>query len=136
MPNEKKSAASATRNAVSAARGSSIIVPIGMCRSTPSALADLGQDRVGLVADQVQLHHRADQRHHDLRTRVTAGLDPLRRRLGDGTHLQGEQPRHGQAETDAAQPEHRVRLVQALDRRQQAYVVRVLLAALLRHAPP
>ena len=119
MPNEKKSAASATRNAVSAARGSSTIVPIGDVQLDALGLAHLRQDRVGLVADQVQLHDRADQGHHDLRTRVTAGLDPLRRRLGDRPHLQGEQPGHGQPQTDAAQPEHRVRLVEPLDRRQQ-----------------
>ena len=52
-----------------------------------------------------------------------AGLDPLRRGLGDRADLQREQPRHGQPEPDAAQPEHRVGLVQPLDRGEQPLVV-------------
>ena len=73
VPKEKKSAASAIRCAVSAARGNSIIVPIGMVSETPAcAASDLGQDLLGLVPDQVQLHHRTDQRHHDLDLRVLA----------------------------------------------------------------
>ena len=122
VPKEKKSAASAIRCAVSAARGSSIIVPIGTCRSTPCLGDHLLDQLVGLVADQMQLHHRTDQRHHDLDLRVLAGLDLGDRRLGDGPDLQREQARGGQAEPDAAQAQHRVRFVQPLDRGEQLRV--------------
>ena len=48
MPNEKNSAASAIWPAVSAARGTSIIVPIST--STPLSPIDLGDDLLGLGA--------------------------------------------------------------------------------------
>ena len=133
MPKEKKSAASAIRPAVSAARGSSIMVPIGMSRRTPSLGGDLGEHRVGLVADQVQLHHRPDQRHHDLHLRVAAGLDPVRRRLRRPRGPASRTARARQPQPHPAQPEHRVGLVQPLDRGQQLLVVRGVLAALPGH---
>ena len=40
-----------------------------------------------LVRDDLQLLDRADQRHHDLRPRVAAGLRPLGRGLGDRPDL-------------------------------------------------
>ena len=71
VPKEKNSAASAIWPAVSAARGTSIIVPIGApvhavaSRSAMTCSAS--------VADRLQLLHGADQRDHDLRPRVAAG---------------------------------------------------------------
>ena len=61
---------------------------------------------------------------------VAAGLDALRRRLGDRAHLQGEEAGHDEPETHAAQAEHRVGLVQALDGGEQRELlgVRVALA--------
>ena len=100
------------------------MVPIGTCRVTPSRVGDLGDDPVGLVADEVQLHHRADERHHDLDLGVAAGLDPLGRGLGDRPHLQGEQARDDEPEPHAAQAEHRVGLVQPLDLGEQPQVGR------------
>ena len=89
VPKEKKSAASAIRCAVSAARGSSIMVPIGTssCHAA-SARGHLVQDRLGLVADQVQLHHRTDQRHHDLDLRVLPGLELVAGASAIGPDLQ------------------------------------------------
>ena len=94
VPKEKKSAASAIRWAVSAARGSSIMVPIGIVSVDPGSAATSAQDRVGLVADQVQLHHRADERHHDLHLRVFPAVTSDARGLGDRPHLHGEQAGH------------------------------------------
>ena len=71
MPKEKNSAASAIWPAVSAARGTSIIVPISVT-STPLSADHLGDDLLGLGADRLQLLHGADQRDHDLRLRVAA----------------------------------------------------------------
>ena len=63
------------------------------CTSTPSASQTSASTRSDLLADRLQLLHRADQRDHDLRPRVAAGLLPLARRLGDRPHLHGEQAR-------------------------------------------
>ena len=81
MPKEKKSAASAIRP-----DGQFFQAQLddradrGCPGRTPSRAATSTQHAVGLVPDQVQLHHRPDQRHHDLHLRVPARLDPSRRR--------------------------------------------------------
>ena len=113
MPKEKNSAAPAISPAVSAARGTSIIVPIVARDVDALGLGDLGEHPLGLLADRLQLLHGADQRDHDLRARVAAGLLALGGRLGDRPHLHGEQPGDDEAEPHAAQAEHRVLLVHA-----------------------
>ncbi len=80
------------------------------------------EDLLGLLADRLQLLHRPDQRDHDLRPRVAAGLLALGGRLGDRPHLHGEQPLDHQAQPHAAQAEHRVLLVQPADGGQQPQV--------------
>ena len=63
---------------------------------------------------------RADQRDHDLRLRVLARFISCGGGLGDGPDLQREQARDDQPEPDAAQPQHRVLLVQPVDGLQAA----------------
>ena len=119
MPKLKNSAASAIWPAVRAARGSSIIVPIG------ASHAHLGEDLLGLLADQLELLHRADERDHDLGPRVEALVDQGLGGLGERPHLQREQAGDDQPEADAAQPEHRVHLVQPADLVEQPHPRRV-----------
>ena len=66
VPNEKKSATSPISSAVTAARGSSIIVPIGMSSSMPSRGRDLGEHLLGLGAQRLELGDDRDERDHDL----------------------------------------------------------------------
>jgi hypothetical protein len=73
----------------------------------------------------VQLHDRAHQRHHDLDGRCPARAAPLGGRLGDRPHLHRVQTRHEQPEAHAAQPQHRVGLVQPLHRGEQSLGLRV-----------
>ena len=68
--------------------------------------------------------------------RVGAGLDALGRRLGDRPHLQGEEARHGEAQAHSTESEHGVRLVQSVDRSEQAYVGLLDGAALLGQRDP
>ena len=49
------------------------MVPIGMASSTPFSRATSAIDGLGLLADELELLDRRDQRHHDLRTGVLAG---------------------------------------------------------------
>ena len=119
MPNEKNSADSAISPAVIAARGSSIMVPTLKSTSTPGLVLHLAGDVHDLLLDQVELPDRRDQRDHDLRPRVAAGLLAGDRGLEDRPGLHREQAGDHDAEPDAAQPEHRVLLVQPLDRGEQ-----------------
>ena len=68
--------------AVSAARGSSIIVPIVASSSTPSRAASSASTAGGLLGHQAQLAHGADQRDHDLRAARRARAGGPRRRPG------------------------------------------------------
>ena len=72
MPKEKNSAASAICPAVSAARGTSIIVPISASTLDAGLAATSASTSLGLVADDLELLDGADQRDHDLRLRVAA----------------------------------------------------------------
>ena len=83
MPNEKNSADPAICSAVSAARGSSIIVPT-LCGIVDAALLlDLPRHRRDALAHQVELADRRDQRDHDLRAGRAARGDPVGRGLED-----------------------------------------------------
>ena len=73
----------------------------------------------------MQLHHRADQRHHDLDDRRLACFQLVAGRFGDGPDLQREQAGDGEPEPDTAQSEHRVCLVQTFHSGQQLQVLRV-----------
>src|SRR4051812_25880941 len=66
------------------------------------ALADLVADALGLLADQLELLHRVDQRDHDFDDRVAAGLLPLGGGLDDGAHLHREQAGHHDPQPHAA----------------------------------
>ena len=77
----------------------------------------------------MQLHHRPHERDHDLPSGSAALLDPGGGRLGDRADLHPEQPRDRQAQPHPAQAEHRVGLVQAVDRGEQALVLGVVLRA-------
>ena len=132
MPNEKKSADPAILPAVSAARGSSIMVPIRCGISMPCSSCTSVAIVLDPAADDVQLPHRGHQRDHDLRLGLAAGLEPGRRGLEDRPGLHGEQVRDGDAEPDAAQAEHGVLLVQALDGGEQLAVALLALAARVR----
>ncbi len=68
---------------------------------------------------QVELADARDERDHDLRLGVPAAPDALGSRLEDGPGLHREQAGDHDPESHAAQAEHRVRLVQALDGLQQ-----------------
>ena len=113
VPKEKKSASVAISAAVIAARGSSIIVPIMNSSAHAGLRRDPGDGPLRLVTHHRQLLHGRDERHHDLRLRVVAGLDRAGGRLGDRLHLQHEQLGHDEPEADAAGAEHRVLLVHA-----------------------
>ena len=76
---------------------------------------DLGDDRLALLAHQLELAHGADQRHHDLRLGAQAARDQLGRGLAQGAHLQGEQAGQVDAQADAAQAQHGVLLVHTAD---------------------
>ena len=65
----------------------------------------------------------ADQRDHDLGLRVPAGRLDRDERVEDRAGLDLHEVRDHQAEPAAAQPEHRVLLVQALDRGQELLVL-------------
>ena len=67
MPNEKNSAAWAICPAVSAARGTSIIVPISVCTDVPVSAATSASTCLGLLAGGLELLDGADERDHDLR---------------------------------------------------------------------
>ena len=73
---------------------------------------DLVRDRLQLVAHLPELRSRCDQRDHDLDLRVAAGRSRLTSRLDDRAHLHRVEAGPEDAQPDAAQPEHRVRLVQ------------------------
>ena len=86
------------------------------------ALDGLGLGLEQLLAS-VQLVGVPDERDHDLGDRVAAGL--LDRDLGveDRPGLDLHEVREHQAQATAAQAEHRVLLVQRLDRREQLLVL-------------
>ena len=73
-----------------------------------------------------------DQRDHDLGARVALRRLALRRRLRDGPDLHREQAGDDQAEAHAAQAQHRVLLVQAVDGLEEPQFVLVRLLAGLR----
>ena len=124
VPKEKNCALPAISPAVSAARGTSIIVPIRVLTSTPVSPGDGLDDALGLGPDRLQLLHGADQRHHDLRPRVLASLLELGGGLGDRPDLHREQAGDDQAEPHAPQAQHRVGLVQPRARRRAVRAAR------------
>ncbi len=92
-------------------------------------LGHLGQHPGHVLAGEPEFLGGADERHHDLRPRGSAGAGALDDRLGDRPHLHGHQPRYHQCEPYAAQAEHRVLLVHAVHGVEQLHVVRVRLPA-------
>jgi hypothetical protein len=113
VPKEKNSASCARDSARMQARTTSIMVPnlkLTGCRHTrpPPACVDL----VDVDLDRLQLLHRADLRHLDLRLHLDAGLGALGRGLEDGADLHLVDLREGDTQTHAAMAEHRVGLVQ------------------------
>ena len=90
VPKEKNSAAWAIWPAVSAARGTSIIVPIRVCTCAPVSAATSASTFSALLARDLEFLDRADERDHDLRTRVAACLDPVGRGVRDRPHLHGD----------------------------------------------
>ena len=123
MPNEKNSAAWAICPAVSAALGTSIIVPIRVCpltpvssatsRSTCSASSRAASSSCTAPTSGIMISG----------VRVPARLDPVGRRVRDRPDLHGVQAGDDQAEPDAAQAEHRVLLVQPADLLEQLAVL-------------
>ena len=80
-----------------------------------------------------QLLHVADERDHDLGHDLRAFLRELTGRLDDRARLHLGDLGIGDAETDAAMPEHRVELVQLLDPPEQRLLLLELLALLALH---
>ena len=123
MPKEKNSAACAICPAVSAARGTSIIVPISVCTEVPVAAAT--------SASTFSASSRAASSSWTAPTSGIMisgrGLPPAFTRsdrcFRDGPHLHLVQAGDDQAETNAAQAEHRVLLMQAAHRLQQLVVL-------------
>ena len=119
MPKEKNSASFAISSAVSAPRGTSIMVPTRY--STPDAV--LAQHLLGRLEHDLllppQLLDVADQRDHDLGLDRDALLRHLQRGLEDGARLHARDLGIGDAQPAAAVAEHGVELVQLLHRAQQ-----------------
>ena len=115
VPNEKNCASAAISSAVTAPRGTSIIVPDEVLELDALLLHDVGGHAVddGLLI--AQLLDEADQRDHDLGNDLQAFLVQLRRRLEDGARLHLGDLGIGDPEAHAAVAEHRVELVQLLD---------------------
>src|SRR5262249_24236532 len=91
-------------------------------------LGDGGEDRLGFVAYRLQLPHRADERHHDLRARVRTGCRTRGVRLGERADLHGEQAGDDQPEAYPAQAQHRVLFVDAAYRGEHLTVAARVLA--------
>src|SRR5438552_10737164 len=106
--------------------------PDGDMQLDALALRDVRDYPVRLVADQVQLHQGADERHHDLHLGVTTRLDTGCGRFHDRPNLEGKKAWYDKAEPHSAQTEHRVGFVQPLDGRKQPQVTLVRRASLLR----
>jgi hypothetical protein len=68
----------------------------------PRDALDVPQHGFGLRAYRLEFLYRADQRHHDLGSRIATGGRPQRRRFRDGPYLHGEQAGDDQAESDPA----------------------------------
>ncbi len=124
VPKEKNSADLAISPAVSAARGSSIMVPISGVHVDAGLLLDLGQ-HLGSVASRAISSSCTDAISGIMISGCgsLARLLPLGGRVRDRPDLHGEQAGDDQAEPDAAQAEHRVLLVQPADRLQQPQVL-------------
>src|SRR5205085_5310969 len=74
-------------------------------------LGGLGNGVLGPTPGQTQLLSSHRQRDHDLDDRLAALLGALGRRLHEGPHLHGVEPRLDDAEANAASAEHGVELV-------------------------
>ena len=89
-----------------------------------------------VLLDRLELLDVGHERHHDLDPRYAADLDARRGGLEDRARLHLEQSGDDDAETHAAQPEHRVLLVQLVHGLQHPQVALALLAARLGHRDP
>ena len=99
-------------------------------RCTPVSAAHLARDLDDVLLDGLELLDVRDERHHDLDARHAADLDPLARPpRGSRATASANRPGNDDAEPDAAQPQHRVLLVQLVHRLQHAQVALALLAA-------
>ena len=116
MPNEKKSAWRAISSAVSAARGTSIIVPmVGRTRGSREFGAHLGDDLLGERPEALELPRVGHERNHDLGLDLDSILRDAAGGLGDRAHLHRVDLGEGDAEPAAAMAQHRIELVQALE---------------------
>ena len=105
--------------------------PLQVLQLDGLALQDVGRHRLQLVEHLAQLGSRRDQRDHDLDPRVEALLLHPGRRLADRADLHRVEAGLHDAQADAAQAEHRVRLVELVHLLEHALLLRDVLAALL-----
>ena len=115
VPNEKNSAYSAICAAISAARGTSIMVPIEVLHGDARLGDDAVGDPLGLLEGLLHLADGPGERDHDLRLDVDALLGDRAGGFHDGAHLHAVDLRVRDAEPAAAMAEHRVGLAQLLD---------------------
>ena len=131
VPKEKNSASSAMCAAVSAARGSSIIVPTVAPSSTPARAASSAS------TPEVSSATRRSSRTEPISGIMICGahLEPRRRTSAAAWAMARtcipNRPLHGDAQPHAAQPEHRVLLVQPAHRREQLLVLVDVLAVVV-----
>ena len=50
-------------------------------------LRDFLNDSARLISDEVKLHHRADEGHHDLNPRIAAGIQTINHCFSDRAYL-------------------------------------------------
>ena len=115
VPKLKNSAVSAISSAVSAPRGTSIIVPTRYLSFTFFSACTSFGDAVDDLDLQIELLLEADQRNHDFGLDLDAFLLHDRRRFEDGAGLHLGDLGIDDAQAAAAEAEHRVELVQLLD---------------------
>ena len=84
VPKEKNSALPAIGPAFSAARGTSIMVPIGVSHVGSGLFLDVAYYLFRPLAADLHLLHGGGERDHDLRLRVLARLLELGGRVRDG----------------------------------------------------
>ena len=106
VPMLKKSASSASRSAVSAADGTSIITPIGTSGPTSPRARSVSAARLDGRARGAQLLDARDEREHDPQR-------PVRGRAQQRAQLRLEDLVEREAQPDAAQAERRPRAFDA-----------------------
>ena len=112
VPKLKNSASGAISSAVSAPRGTSIIVPIWYWIFTPYSLHGLFRDADGDGFLILELVDVADERDHDFRNDFDLFLGQFAGRADDRLHLHLGDFRIGDAQAAAAVAEHRIELME------------------------